>query len=108
MTAQWEYLVYQWSRFATMKTRPDNTNHWYHEIKVFITRPGSSKPEEIIIWSSGGGEKRSAHDIYNELGAEGWEMVGVTPTEMMMQDEVNGYRNSSTPVTVTILFKRLI
>jgi hypothetical protein len=124
MTAKWEYLVVIWSRFATKKTRPKRSDptlsysfprqpsgsesYWLQEIRLSIRRPGPSKEENFILWSSEDGEKNSLLDIYNKLGAEGWEMVSVTPSAMTMQDEVDGYPHSSNALTVGYWFKRSI
>jgi hypothetical protein len=127
MSAQWQYMTATCSTIATKKTRlklsdrdpdparalfhppkpPESESYWLQENKLFIYRPGSTRAEELILWSSEGGEKNSLVDIYNKLGAEGWEMVSVTPSAMTME-EVNGYKNSSRTLVVIFWFKRLI
>jgi hypothetical protein len=93
---------------AMLSARESYETYQVQETMISIKRPGSSNEETIVLWSSETGEQYSYLDLYNRLGAEGWEMVSVTPDAMRIFADVNGYPQTSSPVRIRYWFKRQI
>jgi hypothetical protein len=65
----------------TVAQGADPKNHFHHQHQFFIQRAGSDETEKRRGWESGATEGYTRlMDLLDELGADGWELIGETTT----------------------------
>jgi|GEM_PF-4683715 len=122
--ARWEYASVVWEQRLQKVTKSDSRYEripfqtreearlndwrflWWKIETIFVWLPGAVEAEERISWETGDEKARvRVHDVYNELGADGWEMIesGVRSSAM---GPGFGRDTTSFPVRTTAWFKR--
>lgn len=94
MRTAWEYLVVYYS--ASFTSEGSLPRAWKHE--MYVRRPGTSEYEP-----------QSRDDLvllFNELGAEGWEMIGESVRESVIVTSNRGFNEPSQPIAIMWIFKR--
>jgi hypothetical protein len=117
MNARWEYLLVEWVYERRKKTRPvkteklyssdpDSTEEYeYQEQYIKLTWP-DGKVDPRGLWSTDHSEVSTVSKIFNELGADGWELVSDSTRSAKVYTDINGWPDASAPVEVAYWFKR--
>ena len=101
MRTRWEYLIVAWSLTATPPASPSEA--WTLEGAFHISRPGAYGAETSRY--DGAHASSLGFDLLNELGADGWELVGNT-VERSAVAPTQGYQTAGAPIATTQIFKR--
>ena len=123
MTHQkWEYASVIWTESARkiFKSDPDfeqfspavkaecaakGWDYWFTQ-KIYIWLPGATKADEQVVWETNDEETRvRLFDVFNEMGADGWEMVNTVIDNHAMGRSL-GRETTSYPTRKTTRFKR--
>jgi hypothetical protein len=96
---RWEYLSVVW----TLTAKPEWDNKWSMESGYHIWRPGAGEPE--VRKTDGATVSPLGHEIINELGGEGWELVSETVTRSAVST-AQGYPTAGVPIATSLIFKR--
>ena len=124
MRAKWEYASVVWTNTTRKVTKSDaefvrldaetkvkaaNLGldwAWWYEQKFDIWLPGATEPDIRLAWETGEeGYKASFLDIFNEMGADGWELVSQTVRNNAM-GRSQGFETASFPIRIYTVFKR--
>jgi hypothetical protein len=108
MTVAWEYATVTWTyTVAPRKGKEPSDNDWVYKKDMYVWLPGAEQPVHHPISDSedGGLVGTSALRVYNELGAEGWELVQARDTGSVV-GKTGGWYEGSYPVSSTMTFKR--
>ncbi len=77
---------------------------WRQHISTYRTA-GETKKHEY--WNSEQGAiGRNLIDVFNELGAEGWELAADTVSDSTVITEISGWEEVGTPTLRQSIFKR--
>lgn len=124
--SRWEYASVTWTQSLRKITRsspeyprlPEETraegesgkwqSFWWRTDKIYVWFPGDTEVEERIAWETGDENWRLRPlDVYNELGAEGWEMVS-NKVKGSAMGKSYGRETTSFPIETSAIFKRPI
>jgi hypothetical protein len=124
MSRRWEYASVVWTDTLRKVTRSDPeferlpaetrekmANHgldfaYWSEHKFYIWLPGATEADVRESWETGEEHlKTKVLDIFDELGADGWELVVQTVKNNAM-GRSQGRDTTSFPIRVQTLFKR--
>jgi hypothetical protein len=108
MTKRWEYMAVNWvytRESALPEDGPPEKTAW--RSKLHIYRSGQ-KTETRDCYDSEQPVANAAWwlDVLQELGGEGWELVGETVQDTVLISEENGWKSRETPANVRWLLKR--
>ncbi len=104
----WEYAIVTWTYSAAPRagtTRDDG--EWVFKKDMYVWLPGAEEPVRHRISDTEDGSLvgTSALRVYNELGAEGWELVQARDTGSVV-GKTGGWHEGSYPISSTMTFKR--
>lgn len=108
MTVAWEYAIVSWAySVSPRKEDAPGDGEWAFRKDMYVWLPGADEPVHHRISDS---EDESlvgisALQVYNELGAEGWELVQARDTGSVI-GKTNGWFEGSYPINSTMTFKR--
>jgi hypothetical protein len=112
MSKRWEYLNLSWAYRAEkiegvpptpLERKLGADPAWIYSQEFYVRRPGATEPEEIFDGDSGAAPHFSS--ILNELGAEGWELVGFESSSNRVGKSL-GWSEVGYPVARNWVFKR--
>lgn len=120
MRERWEYLILDWiNNVENRPPTPAGRKKYAFSEDLHIWRPGAEEPEVRPLWSSADvsasalwsskGENVPRHilEVFNELGAEGWELGAD-----VVIDSVIGSKDKraevGTPIRQQRIFKRRV
>ena len=113
MTKPWEYLSLVWAYEAEKQETPDFSlrldkihpvkEEWIYKEEYRIWRAGAEEGE--LCSSEDGSSPPSFIQILNELGAEGWELVGFEAVRSRI-GKAQGWSEVGYPVRRVWMFKR--
>ncbi len=91
----------------TEAANDEEAQEWFYYSDLYVRRPGEER-EKLENWSSKDPEdvKHRLFDLINELGSEGWEMVGDTILRSGLNLVTPGWTNASEPLHWRLTFKR--
>ena len=102
MSKRWEYMSVVWVN-ATRKNAATGKQEWRAEYG--ISRKGEPL-EKRVQYDYGEDESRvTLLDLANELGAEGWEMIGETVLSSAAIT-AHGWSEVGSPIEIRWIFKR--
>jgi hypothetical protein len=79
---------------------------WFREQKLHIWLPERDEPEVRVVWTSGEQSKGNVTlSLFNELGADGWELVDRHVRASAVTSN-RGWTTSSFPTETMSTFKR--
>jgi hypothetical protein len=126
MSLRWEYASVVWTdslrkvtpadpefELAPADVRVNMTSQgldfaYWCEQKFYIWLPGASEADIRVSWETGEGDlKVTVLDVFNEVGADGWELVSQTVKNNAM-GRSQGRDTTSFPIRIQTLFKRPI
>jgi hypothetical protein len=108
MSKCWEYMAVNWVYTREWTLPADGSpGKAIWRSKLHIYRSG----QEAEIRDCYDSEEPVAKaawwlDVLQELGAEGWELVGETVQDTVLVSEENGWKSKGTPANVRWLLKR--
>jgi len=83
MTDQWEYMSISWTHNAKLLPGPADDRKWAFKEDFWIWHPGAETAEHRPLRDTQDEDVSGTDilEILNELGAEGWELIGETLRE---------------------------
>jgi hypothetical protein len=106
MTERWEYMSVIWVNSVEEVSRDPVKYGWANDL--YIWRPGAEEAERLPEWSSRDKSVTgpSELDVLNELGAEGWELVGREVLDSVVGKLSSGWSEGGFPVRTRATLKR--
>lgn len=95
---RWEYLTVHYAyEFIEGRASLGEDRGWSDTYRIH--RPGEDKFEPLVVdeWTT----------VLNQLGAEGWELVGERVLSSTIFQKSQGFNNVAVPVGLLFTFKRL-
>lgn len=117
MTTRWEYLSLVWQKAVEKKTTmkdavvepPEPEEHWSYAETIYLWRPGAEEAEVHRGWSTDEPDRRTdTLRLLNELGADGWELVGRAIQSSSVGKSRLGWTTAGWPVEIVWTMKREI
>lgn len=114
MTERWEYLNLTWTYEAEKIEVPEflpihrvqpPEPKWIYKEEFRIRRPGTTESEQLHSGNTGSTPHFSS--VLNDLGAEGWELVGFEATASRVGKYL-GWSEVGYPVARNWVFKRRV
>lgn len=90
---RWEYLTVKWESSVNASTSPPT-----HDERLIAVRSG--QPPVVL------GEGEGTLTVFDQLGADGWELVSETVIETASFAQSRGYHQITAPINVRFRFKR--
>jgi hypothetical protein len=109
MTDRWEYMSVLWTYEAKLLPGPANNRQWAFKEDYWIWHPGAETAEHRPYRDSEDESVSGADNlaILNELGAEGWELIGETVRESAA-GERRGWPEGAHPILRQWILKRRV
>ena len=107
MTERWEYLIIVWAYEAiSLSTSRDNPK-WRYKKDFYIWHPGATEADHRPVSDSEDKEVSGPNslDLLNELGKEGWELVGEMISESAIAKRL-GWPDAGYPIRREWTLKR--
>jgi hypothetical protein len=121
---RWEYAYVVWTETVRKITKLDSeckrlssevleewdqqewSYYWWKKQTFYIWLPGAATADIRLSWETTDDDyKVTALDIFNELGADGWEVVSNAVRSSAMGRSY-GHDTTSFPIQINTLFKR--
>lgn len=105
MTERWEYMQVEWVA-TTSRKMIDGSPRQTHRSEIEIAAPGEEK-EIRLSYDSENPEAQTENllQVLNELGAEGWELIGEVVSESIIAPK-SGWPQVGMPIRTQYLLKR--